>query len=63
MEGMGPPSPRESVLRCGQHGLSVLFVFDRFMQNLCNCVFDGTFRMLFVCYLFVIYLLFDFLFF
>jgi hypothetical protein len=42
------------MLSCGQHGLSVLFVFDRIMRNLCDFVLEGTFE----CYLFVIYLLF-----
>jgi hypothetical protein len=46
------------VLSCGQHGESVLFVFDRFLQNLCDFVLDGTSWMLFVCYLFVICFLF-----
>jgi hypothetical protein len=41
------------VLSCGQHGLSVLFVFNRFLRNLCDFVFDGTLE----CYLFVICLL------
>jgi hypothetical protein len=44
--------PESTVLRCGQHGLSVLFVFDRFMRNLCNCVFEGTFLDV-ICLLFV----------
>src|SRR6516164_4981944 len=34
-------------LRRGQHDSSVLFVCDRFVRNLCNCVLS-------VCYLFVV---------
>jgi hypothetical protein len=43
MEGMGPQSRSVVVLSCGQHGESVLFVFDRIMRNLCDCVSEGTF--------------------
>jgi hypothetical protein len=41
------------VLSCGQHRLSVLFVFDHFERDLCNIVSIGTFCLIFVCCLFL----------
>jgi hypothetical protein len=46
------------VLSCGQHRLSVLFVFDHFERDLCNIVSIGTFCLIFVCCLFFVFCLF-----